>query len=160
MNITVRIARDNARRGLYSRFFRGEDVREVDLEESEAVVEIMEGEAGPSRIMDSTPDVEGMSGKEEVKESKEEKRIRRAEKARRRKERAERKALKMDKKEEAVGTDDKEGKVEKRKRKSKELKAIGEEVVVVGEGEAEKEEKKDKKKRRRKDEAIARETVL
>jgi hypothetical protein len=91
-----------ARRGLYSKFFRGAVVQEEELEESVAKVEVEgqeqeQAEAGPSRLP-STPIDNSVQGDGEdegagdAKETKEERRARRAEKAKRKEEKAERRA--------------------------------------------------------------------
>ncbi|KAI9634649.1 uncharacterized protein MKK02DRAFT_37529 [Dioszegia hungarica] len=115
LSVGVRVSRDMARRGLYSKFFRGAVVQEEELEESAAKVEVdgqEQAEAGPSRLP-STPienSVQG-DGKDEgdgdVRETKEERRARRAEKAKRKEEKAERRAARA-----AAGPNDEEDSAE------------------------------------------------
>ena len=101
LSTAVRVNQEVARRGLYSRFFRGAVVKHEDQEDettpdvvAEVVTETVE--AGPSSLSSTTSkpvkkDAKGKS-KEKDGESKEEKRARRAQKAKRKAEKAQEKA--------------------------------------------------------------------
>ncbi|WWD05206.1 hypothetical protein V865_003279 [Kwoniella europaea PYCC6329] len=159
INATARAGRELARRGLYSRFFRGmvlhiKESNDDDEEEAPSGTntpkEVEEVEdslitAGPSRLNMTKLDKEEKKdlkeknkikgkGKEKEKESKEERRIRKAEKARRKAEKENGKGRMVEGEKEDVTENIKPKSEKKKKKKDRSRKdETGEAQIVQGE---------------------------
>jgi nucleolar protein TMA23 len=158
VSTAARVSKEQARRGLYSRFMRGKVVvpeSESESERSEAQAERIEGkgkgvngikqevEAGPSTPMieEIAPSKKSKGKGKETKgeESKEEKRIRKAEKAKRKEEKEARRTTKSQVEGGITSIDGEDG--EKSGRKRKDLDLGEDEVGKVKKVKKEKKEK-------------------